>query len=127
VAKLRRDEKGRPYRSHKDVLADEMKEPHFQEAYRKRSYIHAIAMAVRSMRERAGMSQTQLAALVGMKQPAIARIETSQTNTPQWQTVDRIAAALHQQLDLRLGAVKEGQPLVRIRAGREPSRSHSHG
>jgi HTH-type transcriptional regulator/antitoxin HipB len=92
-----------------------MKHARFQEAYRKRRFIHEIAIAVRSMRERAGLSQAQLAARVGMKQPAIARLETSQMNTPQWQTVDRIAAALHQQLDLSLGAVKEGAQLVRIR------------
>jgi len=97
-----------------DVLREEIKDPKFVAAYRERTYVHEIARAVRSMRESAKLSQAQLAELIGTKQPAIARLETSQYSTPQWQTVHRIASALHKQLDLSLGEVEEGKPVVRI-------------
>ena len=97
-----------------DVLREEMKDPKFVAAYRERTLVHEIARAVRSMRESAKLSQAQLAELIGTKQPAIARLETSQYSTPQWQTVHRIASVLHKQLDLSLGEVDEGKPVVRI-------------
>jgi ribosome-binding protein aMBF1 (putative translation factor) len=114
MAKIHTDEKGNRYVRHKDVLAEDMKDPAFREAYMQRRYVHEIALAVRSMREGAGLSQADLAAMVGTKQPAIARLETSQHQAPQWGTLNRIALVLHKQLDLRLGAVEDGKPLVRV-------------
>ena len=110
-----------------DVVRAEMKDPRFVVAYRERTYVHEIARAVRAMRESAGLSQTQLAELIGTKQPAIARLETSQYSTPQWQTVHRIASALHKQLDLSLGEVAEGNPVVRIVEHRAVRRSSAGG
>jgi transcriptional regulator with XRE-family HTH domain len=91
-----------------------MKSPSFAREYAERRRVQEIARAVRSMRESANLSQSELAKLIGTKQPAIARLETSQHNTPQWQTLDRIAMALHKQLDLSLGEVDENKPVVKI-------------
>jgi len=113
-AKEHTDSKGRRYAKHKDVMADLLKEPAAREAYMERRRIQEIALAVRSMREGAGLSQYQLAKLVGMKQPAIARIETSQHGTPQWKTLEKIALALNRQLQLCLGVVDDSKPVVRV-------------
>jgi len=80
-----------------------------------RSWLKIVTGLPPTMRQSAGLSQGELAALVGMKQPAIARIETSQGTTPQWRTLDRIAFALGQQLTLNLGDVDADKPLVRVR------------
>ncbi len=118
MAKVRTAKGGGKYLRHEDVLAEEMKNPAFRAAYAERRYVQEIARAIRSMREGAGLSQADLAAMVGMKQPAIARLETSQNNTPQWRTLHRIATALHKQLSFELGDVDLGKPLVRVRAAR---------
>lgn len=101
-------------RSLTSVIQEEMKSPSFAREYAERRRVQEIARAVRSMRESANLSQSELAKLIGTKQPAIARLETSQHNTPQWQTLDRIAMALHKQLDLSLGEVDENKPVVKI-------------
>lgn len=111
------DKKGNRYVRHADVMAELLTTPADREAFMERRRIQEIAMAVRSMREGAGMSQYQLADLVGMKQPAIARIETSQHGTPQWKTLERIALALNYQLSLVMGKVDEKKPLVRFKQG----------
>jgi transcriptional regulator with XRE-family HTH domain len=97
-----------------DVVREEMKSPTFAREYAERRRVQEIARAVRSMRESSGLSQADLARLIGTKQPAIARLETSQHNTPQWQTLDRIAMALSKQVTLSLGDIEEGKPVVRI-------------
>lgn len=120
MAKVR-SEKGRKYISHDDVLAHEMSNPVVRASYTERRYVQEIARAVRSMRESAGLSQDQLATLVGMKQPAIARLETSQGSTPQWRTLNRIALALHKQLSFELGDVDLAKPLVKVRDAKHSS------
>jgi HTH-type transcriptional regulator / antitoxin HipB len=114
MAKVRTDKGGNRYVAHEEALAEDMANPAFREAYKQRRYVHEFGRAVRAMREAAGLSQNELAARVGMKQPAIARIETSQGSAPQWRTLDRIAFALGRQLKLNLGAVDTDKPIVRI-------------
>jgi DNA-binding XRE family transcriptional regulator len=52
-----------------------------------------IAFEIRALRERKGLSQRQLAELVGTTQSAIARLEAGR-NSPSLPTLDRIASAL---------------------------------
>lgn len=111
---------------HKFVSLEEdrgarMRDVEFEEAYRTRRRVQEIALAIRSARESAGLSQAQLAALVGMKQPAIARLETSQgMHEPRFSLLDRIFGALGKQLTLGLGL----EPSVRVetRRPRAPKR-----
>lgn len=62
-------------------------------------------IALRNARHGAGLSQRELARLVGMPQPAIARIEQSRV-TPRVDTLDRLLAACGLELSVapRLGA-----------------------
>lgn len=96
-----------------DDRAARLHKPEFAAAYRTRRTIHEIALAVRALREQAGLSQAELAALVGTKQPAIARLETSQLHAPRWDVLERIAGALGKQLQLSF--VEPGdKPPVRV-------------
>ena len=119
MAKIHKDKLGRPFVRHEEVVSEEMENPAFRAAYTQRRYVHEIGRAIRAMREAAGLSQSELATMVGMKQPAIARLETSQGSAPQWRTLDRIAFALGRQLKLNLGAVDARKPLVQL----EPRRT----
>jgi HTH-type transcriptional regulator/antitoxin HipB len=124
MVKTHSDKRGRKYVSHDEALVEDLQDPVFRAAYTERRYVQEIARAVRSMRDSRGLSQSELAAMVGMKQPAIARLETSQTHTPQWRTLTRIAVALHKQLSFDLGDVDLDKPLVRIKdATRRSNRS----
>src|SRR5258708_13643801 len=50
---------------------------------------------------RAGLSQSELAALIGSKQPVIARLEDADYEGHSLTMLQRIAAALEQRLELR--------------------------
>ena len=56
-----------------------------------------LALEIRALRERKGLSQRQLAELVGTTQSAIARLEGGRIS-PSLPTLDRIAAALDAEL-----------------------------
>ena len=87
--------------SHEAVMADRMKDPEFRYYYEQRQTVHEISLAVRAMRRQAGITQVQLAKLVGMSQPMIARIEKGTGSvTPRWDTLRRICIALGKQMRL---------------------------
>jgi len=60
-----------------------------------------LARRLRLMREASHLSQAQLAARVGTKQPAIARLESGRY-LPRLDLLARVAAALGARLDVRL-------------------------
>ncbi|MGH3321479.1 MAG: helix-turn-helix domain-containing protein [Streptosporangiaceae bacterium] len=57
-------------------------------------------------RQRAGLSQTELAARMGTSQSAVARLESGSADV-RLSTLERYAAALGQQLDIRLESGEE--------------------
>ncbi len=74
-----------------------------------------LAVAVRRMREEAGLTQEQLAARIGVKQPMIARVERgSDPRTPRWDVLRRVSLALGRQLVLDFVSSKVTVPLVQI-------------
>jgi ribosome-binding protein aMBF1 (putative translation factor) len=70
-----------------------------------------VAQMIYDARTRAGLSQRELAALVGTKQPVIARLEDADYEGHSLTMLQRIARALDQQLEIRFAS-----------AGRRPSR-----
>lgn len=60
-----------------------------------------IGVRIRNRRIELNMTQSQLADLVGMRQPAIVRIEKGK-NVPTWRTLSKIADALSVRLDVAL-------------------------
>ena len=61
-----------------------------------------IAQLIHDVRRRAGLTQKQLAKLIGTSQPAIARLEDADYDGHSLAVLRRIAAALHMRLEVRL-------------------------
>jgi ribosome-binding protein aMBF1 (putative translation factor) len=60
-----------------------------------------VAQMIYDARTKAGISQTELAALIGSKQPVIARLESADYEGHSLTMLQRIAEALDQRLELR--------------------------
>ena len=65
-----------------------------------------IAQLVYAVRRRSGLTQQQLARLVGTSQPVIARLEDADYRGHSLSMLQRIAAALNQRLELRLAPAR---------------------
>jgi len=60
-----------------------------------------VAEMIYRARTRAGLPQSQLAALIGSRQPVIARLEDAEYEGHSLSMLQRIAAVLEQRLELR--------------------------
>ncbi|MEX0782959.1 MAG: helix-turn-helix transcriptional regulator [Dehalococcoidia bacterium] len=77
------------------------REPGFAEAYGQAELAYELGRRVRELRQARGLSQRQLAVLIGTSQPAIARLEMGGTN-PRMNTLARLSAALGAELVVAL-------------------------
>ncbi|MGQ9585678.1 MAG: helix-turn-helix domain-containing protein [Anaerolineae bacterium] len=105
-----------------DFLAEQMQDPEVREVYEALEPAYQVA----SMRIRRGLTQEELADLVGTKQPSIARLEGG-TTEPKLFFLRRIAKALNARLVIRLvpeEEAAEGHPAedvpVRCQVQAEP-------
>lgn len=80
-------------RSGKEVLNEHMKDPEFRERWEKTALARAVALRLVAYRVEHDLSQTDLAKMLGMKQPAIARLEAGEKN-PTWETLVRLSESL---------------------------------
>ena len=76
-----------------DVQARRSDSPERRRGYDRAGRAIRLAFEIRALRERKGLSQRELAELVGTTQSAIARLEGGRIS-PSLPTLDRIAAAL---------------------------------
>lgn len=83
------------------IEARARKEPAFREALQDASEQIEFARYLRQIREKRGISQTQLAEMIGTKQPAIARLESGSV-VPRIELLQRLAKALSMKLEIRL-------------------------
>jgi ribosome-binding protein aMBF1 (putative translation factor) len=60
-----------------------------------------VAQLIYDARNKAGLTQEALAKLVGTKQPVIARLEDADYEGHSLSMLQRIAAALHQRIEIR--------------------------
>lgn len=96
-------------------VGKQLADPEFRHAYEQRRLVHEVAIVVRSMREQAGLTQAQLAKLVGASQPMIARMERGlDQRTPRWETLRKIGLALGKQLKLSFVEADGDEPLVEV-------------
>jgi ribosome-binding protein aMBF1 (putative translation factor) len=82
-----------------------------------------VAQMIYDARVKAGLSQSELAALIGSKQPVIARLEDADYEGHSLTMLQRIAAALEQRLELRF-VPEKGRRSSAKRKLRTPTRSH---
>ena len=85
-----------------------------------------VAQMIYHARTKAGLSQSELAELIGSKQPVIARLEDTDYEGHSLTMLQRIAAALKQRLELRFvpqrkQAKRSQQPAIRSRRKLQPA------
>ena len=83
-----------------DFLQDELKNNDFKAGYLGEKAILESAIAVSNARQKAGLSQRELAALSHVPQSTIARIERG--NNTSIETMSKIAFALNQKLTINI-------------------------
>jgi len=69
-----------------------MKEPKYKRAYDALEGEFVLASAVMDVRNRAGLTQAELARKMGTTQPVVARLESGRTR-PSMRTLERLAKA----------------------------------
>ena len=88
-------------RSWDSIKRTKRKSEEQRRGYREAKEAFELSEQVREARERAGITQAELAARIGSTQPAIARLEAGGV-TPNLATLRRIASALSLELVVRL-------------------------
>jgi transcriptional regulator with XRE-family HTH domain len=103
-------------------LAAQLSDSRVRHHFEQRRIVYEVAVAVRSMRIGAGLTQAQLASRIGTSQPTIARLEKGlDVRTPRWDTLQRIARVLGRQLKLKFAASSDDDELVEVE---QPVRLH---
>jgi predicted transcriptional regulator len=99
-----------------EVVAPRLKnDPEFRRAYEQRRFIQETAVAVRQLREEAGLSQAELAKRVGVSQPVIARLERgAEQRAPRFETLRRIGEVLGRKVELVFSEKKRKAPMVLV-------------
>jgi ribosome-binding protein aMBF1 (putative translation factor) len=104
-------------RTGRQVLEDHLKDPAFREEWERTALGRAVAIRIVRYRVDHGLSQARLAKVLGMKQPAVARLEDGGTN-PTVETLMRISKALG--IEFLLDIAPDGQ---RTLAGKRAERA----
>jgi len=92
-----------------EVLEGKLRDPEFRQAYEELEPAYQVAR-LRILR---GLTQEQLAEMVGTKQPSIARLESGKT-APRLDFLRRVVEALGGKLTVLIEPVEEGER-VRVR------------
>lgn len=77
-------------------------DPSLQEEFDKADRAWDIAFQIYDLREKAGLTQKQLAELVGTKQSNIARIENADYTGYTLKTLEKVAKALKAKLEVKI-------------------------
>lgn len=77
-------------------------DPSFQEELDKAGQAWDIAFQIYDLRKKAGLTQTQLAKLVGTRQSNIARIESADYTGYTLKTLEKVTTALKARLEIRI-------------------------
>ena len=83
-------EKVRTFRSR---LREDLKNPEFKAHYQEERQALKLAMKIAKLREKKGLSQQQMAKLMGTSQQAVSRIESGEYEGFTLKTLEKIAEA----------------------------------
>lgn len=95
----------------KEILEEDLRDPEFRAEWERTALARAIASKVVAYRVEHGLSQRALAARLGMKQPAIARLEGGQHN-PSLDTLFRLVRTLDIEIVVDLVPPRRSPKLV---------------
>ena len=80
-------------RTFQSRLREDLKDPEFKAHYQEERQALKLAMKIAELREKKGLSQQQLAKLMGTSQQAISRIESGEYEGFTLKTLEKIAEA----------------------------------
>jgi DNA-binding XRE family transcriptional regulator len=80
-------------RTFQNRLREDLKDPEFKTHYQEERQALKLAMKISKLREKKGLSQQQLAKLMGTSQQAISRIESGEYEGFTLKTLEKIAEA----------------------------------
>ena len=98
-----------------EVLAEELKDPAFRARWERTALARALAIEVIAYRSKHKLSQTRLAAKLGMTQPQVARIEAAEHN-PSIDTLVKLVGVLGIELAISIHPRDRPPKLVNKRA-----------
>lgn len=81
------------WRTFDEIHAEYLSDPVVRAEWERTALARAVAHRVIAFRIQHGITQTALARILGMKQPAVSRLELGETN-PSWDTLVRLADVL---------------------------------
>lgn len=100
----------------REWLDEELKDPEFKQYYDEASIKWHVAMQIVEARQKANMTQGELARQIGDRQQNVSRIESGEQNVTIG-TLDKIAKAVGGQLVVKIVESKAGIMSGRHRAG----------
>ena len=77
----------------RDRLREDLKDPKFRQQFEAERRALGLALKIVKLREKKGLTQTQLARLMGTSQQAISRIESGDYERSSMRTLEKIAEA----------------------------------
>ncbi|MEW6419620.1 MAG: helix-turn-helix transcriptional regulator [Nitrospirota bacterium] len=80
-------------RTFQSRLYEDLKDPEFKAHYQEERQVLKLAIKIAKLREKKGLSQEQLAKLMGTSQQAISRIESGEYEGFTLKTLEKIAEA----------------------------------
>lgn len=94
-------------RTVKEHIKERMKHPEFKKAWKGLDSEFELIESMLKARERAGLTQTELAKRIGTKQPALSRLESGGFEKATVETLKKIADALDARLVVKLQPKKK--------------------
>jgi DNA-binding XRE family transcriptional regulator len=91
-------------RTFKSRLSEDLKDPEFRAHYQEERQALKLTMKIIKLREKKGLSQHELAKLMGTSQQAISRIESGEYEGFTFKTLEKIAEATGTQLKIEFVA-----------------------
>lgn len=98
-----------PTKNHKDMVEEWKQEPEFQAAYHELEMEFTLLRELLLARQRAGLTQAEVAEKMGTKPPAVTRLEAAlsdQRHSPTLATLKKYAQAVGCRLEVHLVAPK---------------------
>jgi len=92
-------------RTFKSRLQEELKDPEFKAHYQEERQALKLALKIAQLREKKGLSQQQMAKLMGTSQQTISRIESGEYEGFTLKTLEKIAAATDTKVQIEFIAV----------------------
>ena len=99
--------------SSRDVLEEHLRNPEFRAEWDRTTLARAVALAVVSYRAKQGMTQTQLAHKLGVRQPHVARLEMGEHN-PSLEMLHRLSRFLGLRFIFEVAPATEGEHDARL-------------